>query len=58
MSTLKASSFGVSIDGFGAAPHQTLENPLGVRGTALIECAFTTRTFQRMHGGNGAGRRG
>ena len=53
MSRLKVSGFGVSIDGFGAAPHQNLENPLGVGGSALMEWAFATRTFQRMHGSNG-----
>ena len=42
MSRLKVSSFGVSIDGYGARPHQNLDNPLGVGGTALMEWAFTT----------------
>lgn len=53
MSKLKVSSFGLSIDGYGAGPHQSLDNPLGIGGTALMEWAFTTRTFQRIHGGNG-----
>lgn len=53
MSRLIVSSFGVSIDGFGAGPNQTLDNPLGVGGPALMEWAFTTRTFQQMHGGGG-----
>ena len=46
-------SCSVSIDGFGAAPHQSLENPMGVGGEALGEWAFATRTFQRMHGKDG-----
>ena len=53
MSRLIVSSFGLSIDGFGAGPDQSLENPLGVGGTTLMEWAFTTRTFQRIHGGSG-----
>jgi hypothetical protein len=53
MSRLIVSSFGLSIDGFGAGPHQSLANPLGVGGPALMEWAFTTRTFQHMHGGGG-----
>jgi dihydrofolate reductase len=53
MSKLKVSSIGLSIDGFSAGPDQSLDNPLGVGGKALMEWAFTTRTFQRMHGGDG-----
>ena len=51
MSKVKV-SFSVSIDGFGAAPQQSLENPMGVGGEALAEWAFATRTFQRFHGKN------
>ena len=50
MSKLRVQSFGVSIDGFGAGPDQSLENPLGVRGPELMEWAFPTRTFQKMFG--------
>jgi dihydrofolate reductase len=46
-------SFSVSIDGFGAAPRQSLENPMGVGGEALAEWAFVTQTFQRMNGKGG-----
>jgi len=53
MSRVIVSSFGISIDGFGAGPQQSLENPLGVGGPALMAWAFTTRTFQAMHGGGG-----
>jgi dihydrofolate reductase len=48
MSKVKV-SFSVSIDGFGAGPQQSLENPMGVGGDALGEWVFATRTFQRMH---------
>ena len=54
MSKLKVSAFSVSIDGYGAGPDQSLQNPLGVGGEALHEWAFPTRTFQRMFG-NGSG---
>ncbi|HEX4321913.1 MAG TPA: dihydrofolate reductase family protein [Acidobacteriaceae bacterium] len=53
MSKLRVHSFGVSIDGFGAGPHQDLENPLGVGGPALFQWFFPTRTFQAMQGGEG-----
>ena len=53
MSRLIVSSFGLSIDGFVAGPQQSRDNPLGVGGPALMQWAFTTRTFQRMHGGSG-----
>jgi dihydrofolate reductase len=50
MPKLKVSSFGISIDGYGAGPAQSLENPLGRGGKQLHEWAFPTRTFQRMFG--------
>jgi dihydrofolate reductase len=53
MSILKVSSFSVSIDGFGAGPQQSLENPLGVGGGALHDWAWTTRTFKKMFGEDG-----
>ena len=48
MSKVKVNA-SISIDGFGAGPQQSLENPQGVGGLALAEWAFATRTFQRMH---------
>lgn len=49
MSRLRVSAFGLSIDGFGAGPNQSLENPLGVGGLAMFEWIFATRTAaQRM----------
>ncbi len=53
MARLRVQSFSISIDGYGAGPRQDLANPLGVGGLALHEWAFATRTFQRMHGGDG-----
>lgn len=50
MSKVKVLAFAISIDGFGAGPDQSLENPLGVGGPGLHEWFFPTRTFQQMHG--------
>jgi dihydrofolate reductase len=52
---LKVAAFSISIDGYGAGPRQSLEDPLGVGGRALHEWAFGTRTFQRMFGNEGGG---
>src|SRR5579884_4532268 len=57
MSKLRVESFSISIDGFGAGPHQSLENPLGVGGEALHEWFLPTATFQKMVG-NKAGTTG
>ena len=54
MSKVKVQSFSLSLEGYGAGPEQSLENPLGKGGLALHEWAFSTRTFQRMFG-NDAG---
>jgi len=53
MTKLRVQSFSVSLDGYGAGPHQDLANPLGVGGIALHQWFFATRTFQKMHGGEG-----
>jgi dihydrofolate reductase len=53
MPKLKVMSFSISLDGYGAGPNQSIENPLGVGGKALHEWAFPTRTFQRMFGSDG-----
>ena len=53
MSKLRVHAFSVSVDGFGAGPQQSLQDPLGVGGVALHEWAFTTRTFRQMFGTEG-----
>ena len=53
MGKVKIQSFGVSMDGFGAGPNQSLDNPLGLGGTQVHEWFFPTQTFQQMHGGEG-----
>jgi dihydrofolate reductase len=53
MAKVSVRSFGISIDGYGAGPEQSLQNPLGVGGMRLHDWFFATRTFQRMQGKDG-----
>ena len=56
MPKLRVHGFSISLDGYGAGPHQDLDNPLGVGGVALHEWAFATRTFRQMFGSEGGSR--
>jgi len=47
MSSIRVASFALSLDGYGAGPGQSLENPLGRGGMALHEWAVSTRTFRQ-----------
>lgn len=47
---LKVRSFGISLDGYGAGPHQSLEHPLGVGGPEIMQWFFPTTVFQQMYG--------
>ena len=47
MSKLRVNAFSISLDGYGAGPDQSLENPLGRGGEELHDWFFPTRTFQR-----------
>lgn len=58
MSKLRVESFTISLDGFGAGPHQDLGNPLGVGGGDLHGWAMATRTFQKTLFGNDGGATG
>ena len=53
MSRLRVHAFAISVDGFGAGPHQDLHDPLGVGGLALHRWVFGTRTFHQMQGKDG-----
>jgi len=53
MTKIRVHAFSISIDGYGAGPSQSLENPLGIGGMALHEWFFPTQSFQRMHGKDG-----
>ena len=58
MQKLRVASFSLSVDGFGAGPNQSLENPLGQRGTELHQWFFPTLTFQQNVLGNSDGTTG
>ena len=53
MGRVRAAGFSLSLDGFGAGPEQSLQDPLGKRGTELHRWFFGTRTFQAMFGRGG-----
>jgi dihydrofolate reductase len=58
MSKLRVESFTISLDGFGAGPHQDINNPLGVGGNELHGWAIPTRTFQKALFGRDGGEGG
>jgi len=58
MSKLRVQGFSISLDGYGAGPGQSLENPLGVGGMALHKWILPTRTFQKMLFGKEGGTTG
>jgi len=53
VSKVRVLSFALSLDGFGAGPDQSLENPLGVNGPEMFEWFFASRAWRRMHGQEG-----
>jgi dihydrofolate reductase len=53
MSKLRVQIFTISLDGYGAGPDQSLQNPLGVRGPELMGWFFPTRAWRRMQGQEG-----
>ncbi|MGZ2484022.1 dihydrofolate reductase [Rhizobium pisi] len=50
MSKVRVAGFSVSVDGFGAGPEQSLNDPLGKRGPDMFQWFFHTRTFRAMTG--------
>jgi dihydrofolate reductase len=55
MSRLKVQSFSISLDGYGAGPNQSLQNPMGEGAGGLHQWFRGTRTFQRMLGDESKG---
>jgi len=53
MGKVKVAGFSVSVDGFGAGPEQSLQDPLGKRGKELHQWFFDTRFFYEMTGRQG-----
>lgn len=58
MPQLRIHNVTVSLDGFGAGPHQDLEHPLGLGGKRLHEWVFATRSGQAMIGSGEGGETG
>jgi dihydrofolate reductase len=48
-------NFAISLDGYGAGPNQSRDNPLGVGGEGLHNWVFETRTGREMLGTEGGG---
>src|SRR5213079_1650367 len=53
MPKLRVHNFSVSLDGYGAGPAQSLDDPLGIGGEQLHEWVFATRSWHRMIGEDG-----
>ena len=53
MGELRVHNFSISLDGYGAGPRQSRDDPLGVGGEALHEWVVATRSWRRMHGKDG-----
>ncbi len=58
MSKLRVLCFSLSLDGFGAGPEQSLENPMGIGGMDLHEWVLPTATFQQLLYGKESGTTG
>lgn len=50
MSRLRVNAFSISLDGYGAGPSQSVEEPLGRGGESLHEWMFSTKTFNQLSG--------
>jgi dihydrofolate reductase len=53
MTRVRVENFTISLDGYGAGPDQTIDNPLGIGGEALHDWIIATRAWRRMHGMEG-----
>jgi dihydrofolate reductase len=53
MSKVRVAGFSVSLDGFSAGIEQSLNDPLGKRGTDIFQWYFRTKSFRSMHGQEG-----
>ena len=58
MTSVRVESFTISLDGYGAGPDQSLDDPLGVGGTQLHQWLLPTRTLQRTLFGKDGGSTG
>ena len=53
MSRIRVSAFTISIDGYGAGPDQSVEDPLGRGAEDLHEWMTETQSFHELYGGTG-----
>src|SRR5687768_16792108 len=53
MSKLRVHNFSISLDGYGAGPNQTREEPLGRGGEDVHNWMFATEMWHRMTGQEG-----
>jgi dihydrofolate reductase len=53
MTQVRVESFTISINGYGAGPDQSMENPLGVGGEDLHDWVVASRSWRQMHGQEG-----
>ena len=53
MPKVRVAGFSVSLDGFSAAIEQSLNDPLGKRGTEIFQWFFRTKSFRTMQGQEG-----
>jgi dihydrofolate reductase len=53
MPKVRVNNYSLSLDGYGAGPDQSLDNPVGVGGTKLHDWLFKTRDFRRTFGMEG-----
>jgi dihydrofolate reductase len=58
MTKLRVNAFSISLDGYGAGPDQSLDNPMGRGGMALHEWVLGTRTFKKQVMGQEGGTTG
>jgi dihydrofolate reductase len=53
MGRVRVAGFSVSLDGYGAGPEQSLQDPLGKRGQELHRWLVGTKSFKAMFGADG-----
>jgi dihydrofolate reductase len=56
MTRVRVGNFSISLDGYGAGPEQSLDDPLGVGGEQLHEWFVATRTFRGVEDPDDGGR--
>lgn len=49
MGRVQVKNFSISLDGYGAGPDQSIDNPLGVGGEDMHDWVVATRSWREMH---------